>query len=80
MWIYNATENATQYVCQKLTNASGTEKTWTTVTCSSTEMDDGTAPDWDAAGETAIIMLRMYSKNTGYVQVGDIVLSYLAKF
>ena len=78
--IYNATENATQYVCRQLTNVSGTGKTWTTVSCTNGQLDDGTAPDWDAAGETAVIVLRMYSKGYAYTQIGDIVLSYLAKF
>ena len=59
---------------------SGTAKTWTTVSCTNTQLDDGTAPDWDAAGETAVIYLRMYSRNNAYVQIGDIVMSYLAKF
>ena len=37
------------------------------------------APDWDAAGETAVIYLKMYAKATGnYVQIGDIVLNYTA--
>jgi hypothetical protein len=80
MIVYNATENATQYVCRSLAQKSGTTKTWTTATCTSAQIDDGTAPDWDAAGETAVIYLRMYSKGNAYVQIGDIVMSYVAKF
>jgi hypothetical protein len=80
MIVYNSAINSTQYVCQALAQKSGTTKTWATATCTSAQLNDGTAPDWNTAGQTAIIMLRMYSKAGAYVQIGDIVLSYLAKF
>jgi hypothetical protein len=78
--IYNANENPSQVVRQVLNNVSSSSKTWTTLTIDDSELDDGTAPDWDAAGETAIVHLRMYSRGSSYTQVGDIVLNYLAKF
>ena len=67
-------------VFQKLNNVSGTDKIWTTVSINSNDVDDGTGDDWDAAGETAVIYLKMYSKQTNYTQIGDIVLNYLSKF
>ena len=67
-------------VFQKLANVSGTDKTWTTVSINSNDVDDGTGDDWDAAAETAVIYLKMYSKQTNYTQIGDIVLNYLSKF
>ena len=45
------------------------------------DVDDGVRADWDAAGETAVIYLKMKASGTyNNVQVGDIVLNYLAKF
>ena len=86
--IYHPADDASKPVVQKTAQASGTAKTWTTLTIDDCELDDnagvctfGTSPDWDAAGETAVIYLKMYAKATGnYVQVGDITLNYLAAF
>ena len=81
-------DHASNVVRQVTAQVSGTAKTWTTLTIDDCELDDnagvctfGTSPDWDAAGETAVIYLKMYAKATGnYVQVGDITLNYLAAF
>jgi hypothetical protein len=78
--IYNDTDTPGQIVSNVVDNVSATQKTWTTVTIDDSTIDDGSAPDWDAAGETAVIFLKMYSKDNNYVQVGDIILSYLSKF
>lgn len=55
--------------------------TWTTsnMTCSGETLDDGTN-DWDSAGETAIIKIKVKAKNTAsaFARVGDIVLRYKA--
>ena len=78
--IYNPGDHASNVVRQVTAQASGTAKTWTAVTIDDSELDDATSPDWDAAGETAVIYLKMYAKATGnYVQVGDIVLNYTAQ-
>jgi len=54
--------------------------TWTTVTIDDSVIDDGAAPDWDAAGETAVIYLRLGSKSDNFARVGDIKLNYLSKW
>lgn len=40
----------------------------------------GAGSEWDAAGETAVIYLRMGSQSDNFVRVGDIVLNYLGAF
>jgi hypothetical protein len=80
MNIYNSSlslPQLAQTVCTDTNNASAS-KTWSTITCDNVTFN-GT-PAWNTAGQTAIIMIRMYSKNNAYVQIGDITLSYLAKF
>lgn len=67
-------------VVYRQAQVSTTQKTWTTITITASELDSGTARDIDAAGETMVIYLKLYSKDNNYVQVGDIVLNYLAKF
>lgn len=57
-------------------NVSGVAGTWTTVAIDDSVIDNGAAPDWDAAGETATILLKMYSKDSNYTRIGDIVLNY----
>lgn len=89
--IYNMSTNPDQVVYQTLTNASGTNGVWTTVTVDKTLLGDGVSPDWNAAGQTALIFLKPYSlvdavnctggvDNGCYVRIGDIVLNYIAKF
>ncbi|OGY09972.1 MAG: hypothetical protein A2700_01995 [Candidatus Blackburnbacteria bacterium RIFCSPHIGHO2_01_FULL_44_64] len=53
---------------------------WQTVAVDDSTLDDGSAPEWDDAGEVGIIYLRMGSGNSKYVRVGDIKLNYLSKF
>jgi hypothetical protein len=57
------------------TSAALASATWTTLT-----IDDSDLTEWNAAGETAVIYLRMGSQNANNVRAGDIVLSYKAKF
>ncbi len=52
-----------------------TSVTWTTVSFNSADLDL-----WNAAGETAVIYLRLGSQSGNYARVGDIVLTYLSNF
>lgn len=72
--------DSTTAVAASTGNASGTADTWTTVTIDDSTLDDAAAPEWDAAGETAIIYLRMGSASSEHVRVGDVILNYLARF
>jgi len=75
--IYNDDNSA--LVASDTTNGS---TSWTTSTLDDTTsgLDDDSGAEWDAAGETAVIYLRMGSASSNYVRVGDIVLNYLAAF
>jgi hypothetical protein len=73
--VYN--ENNATIVASSADNAS---TSWTTVTIDDSTLDDGASSEWDAAGETSVIYLRMGSASSNFVHVGDIVLNYLAKF
>jgi len=60
-------------------NKSATAKTWTQVSISAAQLAGTTT--WNAAGQEAIIYLKMHAMNTvNYVQVGDINLNYLSAF
>lgn len=48
---------------------------WTTTSFNSSTLDL-----WNAAGETAVIYLRLGSQGGNYARVGDIVLNYLASY
>jgi hypothetical protein len=48
---------------------------WSTVTASSSDLDL-----WNAAGETAVIYLRLGSQSSNWSRIGDITLQYKAKF
>jgi len=52
-----------------------TSVTWTTVSFGSSDLDL-----WNAAGETAVIYLRLGSASGNFARVGDIELSYLASY
>lgn len=69
--------NSTTAVATSADNAS---TSWTTVTIDDSTLDDGSAPEWDAAGETAVMYLRMGSASSNYVRVGSITLNYLAAY
>jgi hypothetical protein len=74
--IYNDTDTPGEIVASKSTQVSATGGTWSTIQFTSTNLDDGVAPDWDAAGETAILLIRLYSKDSNYVRIGDIGLDF----
>jgi hypothetical protein len=52
-----------------------TSLTWTAVSFGSADLDL-----WNAAGETAVIYLRLGSASGNFARVGDIELSYLASY
>lgn len=73
--VYN--ENSATIVASSTDNAS---TSWTTVSVDDSVLDDGASSEWDAAGETVVIYLRMGSASSNYVQIGDITLNYLSRF
>jgi len=66
-----------------LTNNTGltSNGSWTTFAIDeSNGIDNTTSVDWDTAGQTAVIYLRMGSQSSNVAQIGDITLKYYAKF
>lgn len=61
-------------------NVSAQAGIWTTLTIDDSNLNSGTAPEWDAADETGIIYLRMASKSNNYTRIGDIKMSYSGSF
>ena len=80
IYIYNGDDTPGSAVTTSTSNKSSVADTWTTVTIDDSVIDDGAAPDWDAAGETAVIYLRLGSKSDNFARVGDIKLNYLSKW
>ncbi|HXC04989.1 MAG TPA: hypothetical protein VNZ86_09570, partial [Bacteroidia bacterium] len=56
-------------------NFSATDKTWATESYTGAQVTN-----WSQTNPTAVIYLKMYSKNGLYTQVGDIKLNYLSAF
>jgi hypothetical protein len=73
--LYN--DNSSTIVASSLNNAS---TSWGTVTIDDSVLDDGVDSEWDEAGETVVIYLRMGSQDDDFVRLGDIELNYLAAF
>lgn len=80
LYLYNATDTAGSIVAQSTNLSSNSAGSWETVTIDDSTIDDGVAPDWDAAGETAIFFLKVSSKDSNYARLSDITLNYLAKY
>ncbi len=80
VYIYNPTDSSSVPAYFSTANKSATGKTWATLTINSTQIDDNVVADWDAADESAIIYIKMYSRRDFYTQIGDITLNYLAAF
>jgi len=80
IYIYNGDDTPATAVTSSLSNVSSVADTWETVTIDDSAIDEGGAPDWDAGGETAVIYLRMGSKDNNFVRIGDIKLNYLSKW
>gem|GEM_PF-2645729 len=55
---------------------------WNTSGCTEATLNDGGAPEWDAAGESAVIRIKMAAKNTpgALSRIGDIILRYRSTF
>ena len=70
--------NSTTSVASDTTNAAAIAETWEAITIDDSVLDDAAAPEWDAAGETAIVYLRMSSTGGNFVRLGDVTLNYLA--
>ncbi|MFH1182661.1 MAG: hypothetical protein V1690_00155 [Candidatus Moraniibacteriota bacterium] len=79
IYIHNGDDTPGSSVATSLSNKSAVADTWETVAVDDSVIDDGVAPDWDAAGETAVIYLRLGSKSDNFTRVGDIKLNYLSK-
>ena len=63
------------------TIAEAASTSWTSFGCTSTNFTNG-VPDWDAAGETAVLRIRLKANSTASSQsrAGDITVRYKAKF
>jgi hypothetical protein len=55
-----------------------TSKTWTNLNLNSGDFGGSTA--WKNPGETSVLYIKLYSKDSMYTQVGDITLNYYAKY
>jgi len=80
VYIYNGDDTPGTAVASSTSNASSTADTWTSVSIDDSAIDDASAPEWDAPGETAVIYLRMGSLSDNFVRIGDIKLNYLSKW
>ena len=60
------------------TNASSTGGAWATMGISSSSLTTTNA--WNTPGQTAVIYLRVGSKSSNIVRLGDITLNYLSKW
>lgn len=78
-YVYLSSDSTTA-VASDVTNAAAGAEAWEQITIDKTVLDDASAPEWDAAGETALIYLRMGSTGSNFARVGDITLNYVAKF
>ena len=65
-------------VVYRQAQTSSSVKTWKTIDVSAEDLGNGTP--WNTASQSAMIYLKMYSKDNNYVQIGDIILNYLSKF
>lgn len=55
---------------------------WGLSGCTEATLNDGAASEWDAAGETAVIRIKMAAKSTAsaLTRIGDIILRYRSTF
>ncbi|KKT22235.1 MAG: hypothetical protein UW08_C0013G0001, partial [Parcubacteria group bacterium GW2011_GWB1_43_8b] len=79
VYIYRE-DDASSAVGFQTGKVSGTGGTWTTVSWTAAQIDDGAGIDWDTANQMATIYLRMGSLSSNWVRIGDIDLNYLGKF
>ena len=74
--IRNADDTPGTSVATSNDNVSGVAATWSTIVIDDSALVTGGAPEWDAAGESAVILIKVQSKDANYVRVGDIILNY----
>jgi len=72
--------NTASAVASDLSNVATVAEAWETITIDDSVLNDASAPEWDGAGQTALVYLRMGSKDNNLVRIGDITLNYLAKY
>ncbi len=84
-------DNAVSYLVSNDVDTPGTtvcsigntaNTSWGSSGCTEATLNDGVAPEWDAASETAVIRVKMASKSTAsaLARVGDIILRYRSRF
>lgn len=77
--VNSATDTPGTALC---TIAEAASTAWTSSGCTSAQLITGAAPEWDAAGETAVIRVKLKANSTAsaFARAGEIVLRYKAKF
>jgi hypothetical protein len=80
VYIHNGDDTPGSAVATDTSNAAAVADTWEMLGIDDSVIDNGAAPDWDAAGETAVIYLRMGSQDDDFVRIGDIKLNYMSKW
>ena len=78
IYIYSTTNSTA--IFSSTDNVSSTAAAWQSVSISDSNLNDGTAPDWNSADQTAVIFIRMRSANSNEVKIGDVKLHYYAKY
>ncbi len=76
--VNNDTDTPGTSVCSIGSTAS---TAWSSSGCTSTTLSSGSSPQWNAAGQTAIIRIKLAAKNTSsaLTRAGDIILRYNAR-
>ena len=74
-------ESQSTAACSQSTRQVSTSWITTGMTCTGGTLNDG-SNDWDTAGQTGIIRVKVHAKNTAsaLARVGDITLRYKAKY
>lgn len=77
--VSNDTDTPASSVCSVGNTAS---TSWGSSGCTEAVLNDNSAPEWDAAGETAVVRIKLAAKNTtnALTRAGDIILRYKSKF
>ncbi|MFZ1721291.1 MAG: hypothetical protein WAU07_02185 [Microgenomates group bacterium] len=78
-YLYLSSDSTTA-ITSDIVNAAASAEAWESITFDDSVLDDGSAPEWDSAGEIGILYLRMISNSNNFVRIGDIELNYLAKY
>lgn len=77
--VNNSTDTPGTAVC---TISEAASTSWASFGCTSSVLDDNVSPEWDAAGETAVIRIKLKANSTAsaLARAGDINLRYLSKW